>query len=69
MPALRGTGIRVPTIVIANQKWNESPSEIADQYDLPVGQIKEALAFYQAHQTEVALLIQSDSTLEQSRDD
>ena len=69
MPALRGTGIRVPTIVIANQKWNESPSEIADQYDLPVGQIKEALAFYQAHQTEVDLLIQSDSTLEQSRDD
>ena len=44
-PVLRGTGIRVQTIVIANREWNESPAEIATQYDLPVGQIKEAIIF------------------------
>jgi uncharacterized protein (DUF433 family) len=65
-PVLRGTGIRVQTIVIANQKWNESPAEIATQYDLPVGQIKEAISFYQAHEAEIDLLIQSDSLLEMS---
>ena len=64
---LRGTGIRVQTIVIANREWNETPAEIADQYNLPSGQIKEALSFYRAHQTEVDLLIQSDSMLELNR--
>ena len=64
---LRGTGIRVQTIVIANREWNETPAEIAGQYDLPVGQIKEALSFYQAHQAEVDLLIQSNSMLEMNR--
>ena len=63
-PVLRGTGIRVQTIVIANMDWNESPAEIADQYSLPAGQIKEALSFYQSHQAEVDLLIQADSALE-----
>lgn len=66
-PVLRGTGIRVQTIVIANQKWNESVAEIAAQYDLPVGQIKEAISFYHVHQAEIDLLIQSDSQLEISQ--
>jgi uncharacterized protein (DUF433 family) len=66
-PVLRGTGIRVQTIVIANREWNESPAEIATQYDLRVGQIKEAISFYQAHKSEIDLLIQSDSLLEMSR--
>ena len=66
-PVLRGTGIRVQTIVIANQNWNESPAEIATQYDLPIGLIKEAISFYQAHEAEIDLLIQSDSMLEMSR--
>jgi uncharacterized protein (DUF433 family) len=65
-PVLRGTGIRVQTIVISNKDWNESPAEIADQYSLLTGQIKEALSFYQAHQAEVDLLIQMDVALEMS---
>ncbi len=65
-PILRGTGIRVQTIVIANKHWNESAAQIADQYDLPTGQIKEALSFYQTHQTEVDLLIQADEALDMS---
>lgn len=57
------------TIVIADRKWNESPKVIAEQYDLPVNRIEEALAFYQAHQVEVDLLIQSDAKLEEARNE
>ncbi len=65
-PVLRGTGIRVQTIVIANKDWKEPLAEIAEQFGLPTGQIKEALSFYQAHQAEVDLLIQADAALEMS---
>lgn len=67
VPVLRGTGIRVQTIVVSNREWNEMPEEIAAQYDLSESLVKEALRFYQAHQVEVDLLIQSDSMLEISR--
>lgn len=67
IPILRGTSIRVQTIVISNRSWNESPKEIAEQYDLPANRIEEALAFYQLHQAEVDLLIQSDAKLEEDR--
>jgi len=66
-PVLRGTGLRVQTIVIANREWNETTADIAANYDMSVGQIKEALAFYDAHQPEIDLLIQYDSMLELSR--
>jgi uncharacterized protein (DUF433 family) len=67
VPVLRGTGIRVQTIVISNREWSESPVEIAAQYGLSDSQVKEALNFYQAHQAEIDLLIQSDSMLEINR--
>ena len=67
VPVLRGTGIRVQSIVIANQDWGESPARIAAQYDLPKGLIEQALAFYQAHRAEIDLLIQADSLLEENR--
>jgi uncharacterized protein (DUF433 family) len=67
VPILRGTGIRVQTIVIAYQEWNETPAEIASQYDLPEGLVNETISFYQAHQAEIDLLIQSDTILEMSR--
>jgi uncharacterized protein (DUF433 family) len=53
--------------VISNREWNETPAEIAAQYDLSENRVKEALRFYQTHQAEVDLLIQSDSLLELSR--
>lgn len=67
IPVLRGTGIRVQVIVISHKEWNESPEEIAAQYDLSEGLIKEALRFYESHQAEIDLLIQSDSLLEMGR--
>ena len=49
IPILRGTGIRVQTIVVSYREWNETPAEIAGQYNLSEGQIKEAINFYQTH--------------------
>jgi uncharacterized protein (DUF433 family) len=66
---LRGTGIRVQTIVISNREWNETPAEIASPYELSEGLVKAALRFYQAHQAEIDLLIQSKPALEISRND
>ena len=61
-PVLRGTGIRVQTIVLANQ--NNTPVEIADDYDLPPTQVQEALSFYQAHRVEIDAHIQAEAALE-----
>ena len=52
-PVLRGTGIRVQTIVIANQHWQMPLEEIADNYDLSIRQVQEALAFFEAHREEI----------------
>ncbi len=52
-PALRGTGVRVQTIVVAAQHWGLSPKHIASEYDLPATQVEEALAFYAAHRAEI----------------
>lgn len=61
-PVLRGTGIRVQTIAIANQ--NNSPADIAEDYDLPQAQVQEALGFYEAHRSEIDAHIQAEAALE-----
>ena len=59
---LRGTGIRVQTIVIAAQ--NNTPAEIAEDYDLPQTQVQEALGFYEVHRAEIDAHIQAEAALE-----
>jgi len=61
-PVLRGTGIRVQTIVIAS--GNMAPSEIAKDYDLTEPQVQEALNFYKAHRAEIDAFIQAEAALE-----
>lgn len=61
-PVLRGTGIRVQTIVIASEKM--SPAEIAEDYDLTLAQVQEALGFYKAHRAEIDAFIQAEAALE-----
>lgn len=53
VPVLRGTGIRVQTIVIASQNWGMTPEEIAENYELSLRQIEEALAFFEEHRQEI----------------
>ena len=63
-PVLRGTGIRVQTIVVAARQWALTVEQIADQYDLTEAQVKEALAFYEAHQVEVDAAMEAERELE-----
>src|SRR5665648_119387 len=51
-PVLRGTGIRVQTIVV-NTQFGLSPEHIAAEYELEVNRIREAQAFYNAHRLEI----------------
>ena len=43
---VRGTGLRVQTLVVAAHTWGLTPAQLAAEYELPVAQIQEALAFY-----------------------
>jgi uncharacterized protein (DUF433 family) len=52
-PVLRGTGIRIQTIVVAHRLWSLDPAEIAANYDLSPEQVTDALAFYEAHRGEI----------------
>jgi uncharacterized protein (DUF433 family) len=63
-PVIRGTGIRVQTIVIATQHWEMSPAQIADDYEvLSERQVTEALAFYHAHRSEIDAAIEAEGRM------
>jgi uncharacterized protein (DUF433 family) len=54
-PFIRGTGIRVQTLVVAARDWAWTPSKIAVEYELAEDRVSEALAFYGAHGAEIDL--------------
>lgn len=53
MPVLRGTGLRVQTVVIDVHQIGMTPADVAAEYDLPEARIIEALAFYAARRTKI----------------
>ena len=63
---IRGTNIRVQTIIIANRDWGLPVSQLADDYDLAERQIEDVIAFYQAHRQEIDAAIAADEELEKS---
>lgn len=63
-PVLRGTRLRVQTVVIAAQKWGLSPNQIATEYDLSEAQVNEVLAFYAAHSQEIDASIATEQIIE-----
>ena len=63
-PVVRGTGIRVQTLVVAHQQERRSVAKIADEYPLTPSQVKEALSFYAAHQAEIDRALEAERTLE-----
>ncbi len=63
-PVLRGTGIRVQTVVVAAQRWELTPEQIAAEYGLTEAQVNEALAFYEAHRMEIDAAIAAEQELE-----
>jgi uncharacterized protein (DUF433 family) len=68
VPVLRGTGIRVQTVVVAAQRWGMTPAQIAAEYDLSEAQVKEALAFYEAQGTVIDAGLEAEQSLEAARD-
>ena len=66
VPHLRGTGIRVQTVVVAAQQWGMEPSQIAVEYCLTEAQVNEALAFYEAHRVEIDAAIAAEQAMEAS---
>lgn len=64
VPVLRGTGIRVQTIVVAQEQWQMTPAQIAEEYGVTVSQVEEALAFYAAHRAEIDAALQAEEILE-----
>jgi len=64
VPALRQTGIRVQTMVVAAQQWGMKPAQIAAEYGVPEAQVKESLAFYAAHRAEIDTALAAEQALE-----
>lgn len=61
-PVLRGTGLRVQTIAI-DTEFGMTSGQIADEYDIPETQVREALAFYEAHRAEIDAAIEAEEAL------
>lgn len=61
---VRGTGVRVQTLVICHENWGMSEGEIAEQYDLAPEQVAGALGFYRAHQQDIDSAIAAEAALE-----
>lgn len=52
-PVLRGSGLRVQTIVVAAERWGLSPAQVAEEFGQTEGTVREALAFYDTHRDEI----------------
>ncbi len=65
VPVLRGTGIRIQAVVVAARRWEMTPDRIASEFGLTEAQVKEALAFYEAHRSE----IDADMAIEQAMEE
>ncbi len=63
-PVIRGTNIRVQTIVVAQQAWELSVERIASEYDLSKHVVRQVLEFYQVHQEEIDRAISAEDELE-----
>ncbi len=67
-PVLRGTGIHVETIVVAHHTFGETAEVLAEDYEVPVEVVKDALAFYESHRAEIDNLIRIDRELQEHHD-
>lgn len=63
-PVIRGTGIRVQTLVVAAHTWGLPATEIAEEWDLSEEQVRNALAFYEAHRQEIDAALASEEQVE-----
>lgn len=64
IPEIRGTSIRVQAIAITANRWGMSVAEIADNHELTEAQVRDALAFYEGHRSEIDSSIRSEDAME-----
>lgn len=62
-PVLRGTGLRVQTLVIDVHQGHLTLAQAAAEYDLLETRVAEALAFYEAHRAEIDAHIAAERAL------
>lgn len=62
-PIIKGTGIRVQTFVIAHHVHGETPEALAENYDLPVEAVLDALAYYEAHREVINALLRIEDEI------
>ncbi len=67
-PVIKGTGIRVQTVVIGHKTWGEPLERIATDYEIPLELVKSAWEYYLSHTTEIEALIKIDADLEAEHD-
>ena len=67
-PVVRGTGIRVQTLAVEAGRSGAAVTEIAAEYGLPLAQVREALAFYDAHRAEVDAAVEEERVAEADRE-
>lgn len=63
-PIIEGRGIRIQTIVVAVTTWQMSLTEICEEYDLPLEQVQEALAFFETAPDEIEMAVPVERQIE-----
>jgi uncharacterized protein (DUF433 family) len=48
-PVIKGTGIRVQTVVISHKTWGEPLEKIAEEYEIPLELVNSAWEYYLSH--------------------
>ncbi|MBI3742320.1 MAG: DUF433 domain-containing protein [Chloroflexi bacterium] len=59
-PRIAGHRIRVQDVAMASERMGLSPDEIADEYELTLGEVYAALSYYFDHRAEIRRNIERD---------
>ncbi|MDY6805304.1 MAG: DUF433 domain-containing protein [Cyanobacteriota bacterium] len=66
VPVLKGTRIRIQTLAIAKKRWNLSEEQIAEEYNLSLDRVRQALLFYSEFREEIEEAIANEQTIERA---
>lgn len=67
-PCIDGTSVRVADVVVAWRYREKHPNSIAEKYDLSLGQVFGALAYYHERPTEIDAEIEYERYLKEQRE-
>lgn len=64
MPIIKGTGIRVQTLITAIEQWEMTIDQVADEYGLTKLQVEEAVKFYKKYGEVITVNIAAERNIE-----